>query len=433
MNELEQLRFLINAGQATPQQKERYDALLGQSLMATSIGLEPNNSIWGAGIPQGITNSNQPFQGINLPSNPQVSVSTKNEIITDNTWREKQQPDNPTGEPQNLSPASFPTREAYMEYANKMGFDMTSAGEKWDQVKAGSQPGGTGANGAFEFPLIFPGGSDISTELYTLGRSIGAKPGSQGRIATGIGAGGAALFDIGRNVLSGIGYEKRQQYVEDYYRNRMNDNNYVANSQSNATNNLGGVSYNEDGGTIQLFQAGGGPGDPPNYKKVDVVPRPVLQDYQKADFYTGATPMERNYLDWKYNNPIFYDPDKSTWFTSPNQTTTGTHYLHSRDSYQQYLDQLPKDQHGYGFKTTTFKDPETGQMVVVPADAIQPRIGVAPGEAVPAAVPVATPTTKMKNGGTFNKKPGEAVTIIHNGQKVTGVVDRIENGKLYLK
>lgn len=64
------------------------------------------------------------------------------------------------------------------------------------------------------FPFISAGGSDLSTELYSLGRAIGAPKGSRGRMLTGIASAGAAAFDIARNVASGIGYEKETSISE---------------------------------------------------------------------------------------------------------------------------------------------------------------------------------------------------------------------------
>jgi hypothetical protein len=151
----------------------------------------------------------------------------------------------------NLSPASFETKEEYQKYVNEvLGGDMTTAGEKWDEVKsAGTEEQlGAAGSGAGSFPYIYPGGSDISTELYTFGRALGAEKGSQGRGLTAVAAGGAALLDIGRNVAAGIGYEKRNQFVEDYYRKKQQEQNYTPNPQNTNMNTTGGM-Y-EEGGTV---------------------------------------------------------------------------------------------------------------------------------------------------------------------------------------
>lgn len=102
------------------------------------------------------------------------------------------------------------------------------------------------------FPFIFAGGSDLSTELYSLGRAIGAPAGSRGRMMTGIASAGAAAFDIARNIAGGVGYEKRNQYVRDWYANQQRQNSYTPNPQYTNTNTTGEIVYSQEGG--ELFQ-----------------------------------------------------------------------------------------------------------------------------------------------------------------------------------
>ena len=95
-------------------------------------------------------------------------------------------------------------------------------------------------------------GSDLSTELYMMGMGIGSKPGTRGRGAAIIGGGGAALFDIARNVASGIGYQKRNQYVNDYYDQQQRRVQYSPVSQAENENYLGGIPTGQMGGIFQM-------------------------------------------------------------------------------------------------------------------------------------------------------------------------------------
>ncbi len=110
------------------------------------------------------------------------------------------------------------------------------------------------------FPFLYPGGSDISTEIYTLGRGLGLEKGTQGRGLMIAGSAGAALFDVGRNLTSGIGYSKANQAVDDWYRDQQygagsRRYGYTAAPQTRNTNNQGVMPF-EDGGLFKFPDGG---------------------------------------------------------------------------------------------------------------------------------------------------------------------------------
>lgn len=103
------------------------------------------------------------------------------------------------------------------------------------------------------------GSGDIGSDLFTLGRGIGAEKGSAGRLANIIGGGGSALFAGARNVLSGIGYSKANQYSQNYYDDLLNKRKYKNASQTQNANNqgempmkYGGLFEYEDGGSASF-------------------------------------------------------------------------------------------------------------------------------------------------------------------------------------
>jgi hypothetical protein len=107
-------------------------------------------------------------------------------------------------------------------------------------------------------PLIYPGGTDLSTELYSLGRGLGMEKGTKGRGAMIAGGAGAAILGGTRDVLSGLGYEKQQNLVRDWYRARQQDNTYNTIAQTGNTNTVGGIPIKgKYGGTFKSYEDGG--------------------------------------------------------------------------------------------------------------------------------------------------------------------------------
>ncbi len=154
----------------------------------------------------------------------------------------------------------FTSKQDYVDYMNQQGYDRTTAAQNWDEVngaQAGTTPNG---NQQGFLPYLYPGGTDFSSELFTLGRALGTEKGTNGRGLAIAGASGSLLFGAARNVASGIGYAKTNEYVNDWYRDQQfgaPSRNYTPAPQYQNTNTLGGF-YAEDGGQ-QMMQSQQGP------------------------------------------------------------------------------------------------------------------------------------------------------------------------------
>lgn len=219
------------------------------------------------------------------------------------------------------------------------------------------------------FPFITGGGSDISTELYSLGRAIGAPKGSRGRMLTGIASAGAAAFDIARNVASGIGFEKRNQYMRDWYANQQRQTNYTAAPQYQNTNTVGGITMEEGGELFNqemapLQQAGQGD----QMRQMAAFVMDMLQD--------GEQP-------------------------------------------EQIIDNLI----GQGV-------PEMQAQQIVSVVVQQMSGGQ---QASPQEPANASQEPTMAKGGGFTKQPGDKITFMHGGKKHSGTIKEIKNGEIVLK
>lgn len=106
-------------------------------------------------------------------------------------------------------------------------------------------------NNGFKMPAINFAGSDLSTELYSLGMNIGKAPGTKGRTAGIVGSAGAALLGGARDVLGGLAFQKASQRSKDYIAQQMAKQKYTADDQYLDNNTVGGFRYGgyfEDGG-----------------------------------------------------------------------------------------------------------------------------------------------------------------------------------------
>lgn len=114
-------------------------------------------------------------------------------------------------------------------------------------------------------PYMSGTGTDLDSGAYDIGRYLGMKKGTKGK-GLGIAASiGDFLLGSARGVTSGLGYEKRNQYVEDWYKQQQNKVNYTANSETRNTNNLGG-GYGAYGGLSENLPSEGDFNSPPDGK-----------------------------------------------------------------------------------------------------------------------------------------------------------------------
>lgn len=207
------------------------------------------------------------------------------------------------------------------------------------QPTASSEKQETVKNWWETLPPVNFSGSDLSTELYSLGMNIAAPKGSEGRTLGIVASAGSALLGAGRDFMSGFAMQKANNRAKDFYRQKLKDVNYTADDQFRDYNYLGATNTFEFGGTqfttrednktylnspvfenltIPTFEEGGGPGDPPTKK-----PNPdyeaqlkLKQEWDKAyintDKYTKKLTGEelKNYVNkspdsFKVGNSLF--------------------------------------------------------------------------------------------------------------------------------
>jgi hypothetical protein len=106
----------------------------------------------------------------------------------------------------------------------------------------------------FQFPAINLAGSDLNSELYSLGMNIGKPAGMRGK-GLGIAASaGAALLGATGDIMSGYGYQVASERNRKWYQDQMKKQQYAADDQYRDTNTVGGFptyrfgGYFEDGG-----------------------------------------------------------------------------------------------------------------------------------------------------------------------------------------
>ena len=106
----------------------------------------------------------------------------------------------------------------------------------------------------FQFPAINLAGSDLNSELYSLGMNIGKPAGMRGK-GLGIAASaGAALLGATGDIMSGYGYQVASERNRKWYQDQMKKQQYTADDQYRDTNTVGGLptgrfgGYFEDGG-----------------------------------------------------------------------------------------------------------------------------------------------------------------------------------------
>lgn len=342
----------------------------------------------------------------------------------------------------------------------------------------------------YKAPPINFAGSDLSSELYMLGHAIGSKPGTRGRAATMIGAGGAALFDIARNVASGIGYQKRNQYVNDFYNQQQRRRQYNPVSQTANENGTGNLPFNQMGGTLEVNPRGqwDGKGNyriPSNDITMQGVDFPVLampnvgsptvmqpgQDYTfpNAD-YVDEYPMHQVGGTQTTTNPEVIVPNSPqpnpAWDATLEWLNSNPYKVNDKDTLNIDSMELLKTSSYPKYENKIVYIPKAGYFNEEDAKPVQMPEGY---KGLPVYLVNGKPvvfdrefnkeffqlyqdpegktremypvygrgvsyrTQQFQYGGTLNgKNPGDDIEFEYNGEIVKGTIKKIENGKLYI-
>jgi hypothetical protein len=239
-------------------------------------------------------------------------------------------------------------------------------------------------------PFIYPGGSDINTQLFTAGRGLGMERGTQGRGLMIAGGLGAASMGISRNLLAGVGYENRQNYVRDWYRQQQNQPQYTNVSQTRNTNTLGGLPTNKYGG---IFEEGGFmPGEEQAMMTQQEQQAPMQgQDQMQQVFQAVAGALQQGAQPEQVVEMLMQEG-----IPQEEAVAVVQEVMMMMQGEQQ---QMPQG------------DQMTQQMTQQEMAAQQQE------------------QPMMKMGG---KKVGDPVTFKYGGKKISGKIKKIENGKIFI-
>lgn len=305
----------------------------------------------------------------------------------------------------------FQTKEEYLAYIRSVGKDPVLASRNWDDLEIGDerpiskvgedtpQAGNSGMQG---FPLLYPGGSDISTELFTLGRGLGAAKGSKGKGAAIVGGAGAAVFDATRNILSGVGYEKSNQYVEDWYRKQQygpDSNRYTRNSQYKNANVMAEMDF-QDGGEF--------------FKPVNI------------DIIGGISNKEKKYFE---DGGEREEEERGEFLQSSQEEKQEEGEGQLSDQQQQVQQMIAQAiQQGQEpqliIQALVQKGMDEQQATQLVSQVVQMMQQQNQEES--------EEESEMKKGGKFKHRVGDYVEFMFEGKLKKGKIKRIENGKIFL-
>jgi polyhydroxyalkanoate synthesis regulator phasin len=420
MNELQQLQEAYRNGTITPQQAERLKELMGSKTYNPVVsriksmfqGATPayydesvgdwapkgTNADYSLSGQFGVPQQSNPFQELSIEDsikyNPQARTYLPQGYNLSRAISDENKKSQPSSQTEDFNPfmsdedlLASEQRDAQQFFDIKTRNPMqdgtltplNSEGWKKGLLPSNTSEGEEGMPKAdmFRFPMINPGGSDLSTEIYSLGRALGTPKGTPGRGMNIVGAGGAAALDIARNLASGIGFSKRNQYVMDWYKKKQQERNYTPDSQSEDQNSTGGFKL---GGTMNMFAEDGM--TMPEGQPQEQIPQEQGQDQQMQQVVQMIAGM-----------------------------------LQQGANPQQVLEELVRQ---------GLPQQEAEKLVQMVMQQMQ-------GQQAPAPEQPQDQQMVMKNGGTFDKRVGESVTIKVGGKKVKGVIKEIKNGQITLK
>jgi hypothetical protein len=381
-------------------------------------------------------------------------------------------------------------------FSNQKGSDIPNSNidDKGRLLTDGSSSYSDPSN-PFTFPLFNSAGSDLSTELYSLGMGIGAEPGTKGRGATIAGSAGAAALDIAGTVLSGVGFSKRNRFLEEEERRKQQDVDYTPNSQTANSNITGGLSYGEYGGlfypskNVPKYPDGGTSGGPNPYYKEQLA---VYNSWNKPENFIKETDkvLEGPELDAWYaeqirNNPsllesngsfvggfkpvkvhisesgdayypVYAKPGRYSAPTSAPVSSTPTggststpavyrsantgQPLPERGSpgqvdyqYAQFLDEFASSPEMVAARNNQQSEIERNKSLLQTMTEEQ-KADMRSKKMTPSQyLSPGSGTPSFKDGGLFGKKVGDPIKFNYGGEMISGKIKKIENGQIYLE
>lgn len=272
--------------------------------------------------------------------------------------------------------------------------------------------------------FFLPPQGDLTTNLYNLGRAIGAKPGTKGRGLSIAGNAGAAALEGARALFSGVGFSKAQGYTDQYNQQQMIDarKKYESNPQYKNTNYMGGPTQTRAGGTIRVYEDGGEQQMDPRMQQMmaqqqgQVDPRMQQEmDPRMAEQQQQMDPRMQQQQETQMNQQEAqaYQQIAEKLVSSFETIEEIADYLNENGVDEVAFNAIIK------FAQDMMEDKEESADDNEEATE-EPEEGEGEGE-------------MRKGGKKFNKKVGEYIEFEYGGKTYKGTIKSIKNGQIFLK
>lgn len=272
--------------------------------------------------------------------------------------------------------------------------------------------------------FFLPPQGDLTTNLYNLGRAIGAKKGTKGRGLAIAGNAGAAALEGARALFSGVGFSKAQGYTDQYNQQQMIDarKKYESNPQYKNTNYMGGPTQTRAGGTIRIYEDGGEQQMDPRMQQM------MAQQQEQADprMQQGMDPRmaeQQQQMDPRMQQQQETQMNQQEVQAYQQIAEKLVSSFETIEEIADYLNENGVDEVAFNaiikFAQDMMEDKEESADDNEEATE-EPEEGEGEGE-------------MRKGGKKFNKKVGEYIEFEYGGKTYKGTIKSIKNGQIFLK
>ena len=302
--------------------------------------------------------------------------------------------------------------------------------------------------------FFIPPNGDLTTNLYNLGRSLGAKKGTPGRGLAIAGNAGAAALEGSRALFSGVGFSKAQSYTDQFNTDQMIEarKKYESNPQYKNTNYTGNATESRNGGKINLFEEGGEQMDPRQAQMMQMMqqqqgqqeadPRQQQMDPRQAQMMQqqGQQQMDPRQAQMMQQQGQQQMDPRQAQMQQQQQETQITEQESA--AYQQIANKLVNSFETIEEIANYLKENKVDQVAYqailnFAQDMIEDRDESKQENDDSTEEPQneEEASEEMRKGGKkkFNKKVGEYIEFEYNGKVHKGTIKSIKNGQIFLK
>ena len=275
--------------------------------------------------------------------------------------------------------------------------------------------------------FFLPPQGDLTTNLYNLGRAIGAKKGTKGRGLAIAGNTGAAALEASRALFSGMGFSKAQQYTDQYNQEQMiaARKKYESNPQYKNANYMGGPTQTRSGGTIRIYEDGGEQQMDPRMEQMMAQQQeqvdPRMQ--QQMDPRMAEQQQQQQQMD-----PRMQQQQESQMNQQETQAyqQIAEKLVNSFETIEEVADYLNEN----GVDEVAFN-----AIIKFAQDMMEDKDESADDNEEATEEPEeGEGKEEMRKGGKkFNKKVGEYIEFEYGGKTYKGTIKSIKNGQIFLK